>query len=71
LVYNIDMDREKIKKIIADGENSNVEFKLSFSDDVITTLVAMTNRKGGLVIVGVNDKRKISGVKLDQESVQN
>ncbi|KKQ06964.1 MAG: hypothetical protein US16_C0005G0022 [Candidatus Moranbacteria bacterium GW2011_GWE2_36_40] len=71
MVYNIDMDREKIKKIIADGENSNVEFKLSFSDDVITTLVAMTNRKGGLVIVGVNDKRKISGVKLDQESVQN
>ncbi|HBR79453.1 MAG TPA: transcriptional regulator, partial [Candidatus Moranbacteria bacterium] len=60
---------EKIKKIIADGENGNIELKLSFSDEVIISLVAMANFKGGRVIVGVGDNKKISGVKLNSESL--
>ena len=64
------MDTEKIKNIISDGENGNIELKLSFSDDVIISLVAMANSKGGLVIVGVSNDKKIGGVKLDSESIQ-
>jgi len=36
-------------------ENQTVEFKTSFNEDVIETLVAFSNAKGGTVYVGVLD----------------
>jgi ATP-dependent DNA helicase RecG len=53
-------------------ESQNVEFKQSFNEDVIETLVAFANTKGGTVIVGVDDSGKpLKGFTVGKESVQN
>jgi predicted HTH transcriptional regulator len=44
-----------IQLVITQGENQNAEFKTSFGDEVIISLVAFANAKGGKVYVGVND----------------
>jgi ATP-dependent DNA helicase RecG len=36
-------------------ENQYIEFKQNFNEDVIETLVAFANTKGGKVLIGVND----------------
>jgi ATP-dependent DNA helicase RecG len=37
-------------------ETQHIEFKPNFSNDVIETLVAFANAKGGRVFVGVDDR---------------
>ena len=39
-------------------ENQHIEFKPKFNEDVIETLVAFANAKGGKVYVGVEDKNR-------------
>ncbi len=43
---------EQIRK----GESETMEFKSSFGKEVIETLSAFANTKGGKVLVGVSDK---------------
>ena len=47
------------------GENDNVEFKevLIHADDVIKSVVAFANTKGGVILVGVKDDCSIIGYK--------
>ncbi len=59
-----------IQLVITQGENQNAEFKTSFGDEVIISLVAFANAKGGKVYVGVNDKGKVTGVTPGKETVQ-
>lgn len=51
--------------LIEKGENLGVEFKddhRDFSDSLIyESVVAMTNTAGGILLVGVNDKGKVTG----------
>ena len=61
----------KIKELIKKGESETVEFKSSFNVETIETLVAFSNSKGGMVLIGVTDKNKINGVTLNNESLQN
>lgn len=56
---------------IPDKESQTVEFKSSFKEDVVETLVAFSNAKGGTVYVGVSDKGKPLGVSIGQETIQN
>lgn len=42
----------------------------SFNIEVIETLVAFANTKGGTVYIGISDKRKIIGLSLNKETVQ-
>jgi ATP-dependent DNA helicase RecG len=52
-------------------ETQNIEFKSGFNDDVIETLVAFANTKGGKVLVGVNNKGiQIKSFTVGQESLQ-
>ena len=55
--------------IIPKAESDQVEFKTSFSDDVIVSLVAFANTKGGAVYVGVTDNNIVKGVQLGKETV--
>ncbi len=50
------------------SENQNLEYKENFSDEVIKTIVAMSNASGGKVIVGVKDNQNVSGIELNKES---
>ena len=60
-----------IKEIINNGESQSVEFKSSFQKDVIETIVAFANTKGGKIYIGITDGKKISGVHVSEETVQN
>ena len=51
-------------------ENLYTEFKLSFNEETIISLVAFANAKGGMVYVGVKDSGEPCGVTLNPESVQ-
>ena len=54
--------------IISNGENHVTEFKLSFGNEAIETLVAFANASGGSVYVGVADDGSLKGVKLSKET---
>ena len=49
-------------------EDAIVEFKTSFTDEVVVALVAFANTKGGTVYVGVDDRGAVSGVQLGKET---
>ena len=57
--------------IIQQGENEKTEFKTSFNTEVIETLVAFANSKGGMVLVGIANDKSIVGTTLQEESIQN
>lgn len=59
-----------IRKLIQDGESETLEFKASFDRETIEALSAFANSNGGTVLVGVNDKGKITGVQISGESIQ-
>lgn len=65
------MTTAELQNILKTGESETVEFKSSFNNELIETLVAFANTKGGKVLVGINDKNKIAGVVINTESVQN
>lgn len=64
-------DHIELDKLIESGEGVNLEFKSSFNNEVIETLVAFANTTGGKVLIGVNQKREISGITINSESIQN
>ena len=64
------MTEKELVHIITQGENETVEFKQSFNKAVIETLVAFSNNRGGKVIIGVDNNRKIKGISITDESVQ-
>jgi ATP-dependent DNA helicase RecG len=59
-----------IEHIIQEGENDTVEFKRSFSDEVMISLVAFANAKGGTVYLGIEDDGTVKGVSLQKETLQ-
>jgi ATP-dependent DNA helicase RecG len=63
--------KTEVTHIIAAGESVSVEFKTNFGNEVIETLVAFANAKGGKVLIGVSNDKTIVGTTLQEESVQN
>ena len=61
---------EYYHRLIQQGESAQVEFKTSFQKELIETLVAFANSKGGLVLVGVSDSGQIIGVDIKAETLQ-
>ena len=53
---------------IPTNESETVEFKQSFQAEVIETLVAFANAKGGSVYIGLQDDGTIKGVEISQET---
>ncbi|MFO8022330.1 MAG: ATP-binding protein [Perlabentimonas sp.] len=56
------MNSENINNLILEGENESIEFKTSFNNEVIETLVAFANTKGGNVLIGVNSGNQVKGI---------
>ena len=52
------MREDELRKIVSQGETSRVQFKLRIenNDSIAAEFIAMANSKGGMVIVGVQDK---------------
>src|SRR5680860_720633 len=64
-------NQTEFEKLIGSGESVNLEFKSSFNNELIETLVAFANTNGGKVVVGINQKSELTGVVINSESVQN
>lgn len=58
-----------IQHKFSQGEGLYVEFKTSFTIEVISTLVAFSNAKGGSVYIGISDKHDIKGVIIGKETI--
>jgi len=58
------MTRSEILEIIANGENSGIEFKLDNvrPEQLAKEIVALANFQGGKIILGVDDNGKIKGL---------
>ena len=59
------MNKTGIKQLIRRGEGISVEFKEcrnKLNKDVFESICAFLNRNGGDLILGVNDKGKITGI---------
>ena len=57
--------------MIIQGENQRVEFKSSFQKEVIESIVAFANAKGGKIFIGINNEGDIIGIDLTPENLQN
>ena len=64
------MDKNEILKLLEKEESYKLEFKERFTDSVLKTIAAFANTYGGLIIVGVNNKREIVGIDVDDENYQ-
>jgi len=59
------MNKAGIKKLIRKGEGISIEFKEcrnKLNKDVFASICAFLNRNGGDLLLGVNDKGKITGI---------
>jgi ATP-dependent DNA helicase RecG len=52
-------------------ESVTVEFKSTFNEETIESLVAFSNAKGGTIYVGLSDKGKVQGVTVGKETIPN
>jgi len=61
-----------IYKIVRKGEGQRIEFKKSLSEirEIIETLCAFSNTKGGIILVGVDDSGRIIGIDIGRISIE-
>ena len=57
-------DADKINILIKEGEGLTVEFKERYTPKIDRDIVAFANSKGGLLLLGVDDRGKVVGEKL-------
>ena len=62
------MTEEELIELIKEGETSRVQFKLEMDEDKISTeIIALANTKGGVILIGVQDKTgEIAGLSYEQ-----
>ena len=63
------MDISELLNIISKGENLTVEFKQKFTEHekIAKEMIAFANTKGGILIFGVRDNKKILGIDSEKE----
>lgn len=62
----------ELYKLIEEGEGSSIEFKRKFSSPlkIAKEMVAFANSKGGYILFGVDDDRKIVGVESEKGELE-
>ncbi len=66
------MDIDQVLRVIESGESQEVEFKESFhsSQDFSKIMCGFANTYGGVILIGVNNKKEVVGVKDNLDSLQ-
>lgn len=64
------MNQKELIKLLQQGENEKLEFKVSFNDAVIESLVAFANTSGGTVCIGVDNNGLPQSLILGKETIQ-
>ena len=65
------MNKEDILELIACGEGEIIEFKETFNREATETAGAFANKKGGKILIGVNDKGHIRGIMSGKDTLNN
>jgi len=62
-----------IAELIRKGEGETIEFKRSLAElrEIVETICAFSNTRGGIVLVGVNDKGEVVGVDVSRSTIEN
>ena len=63
------MNPDILKDMIRQGESERLEFKRSFQNDAIQTVVAFANSEGGSVVVGVDNDGSPLGTTFGRETL--
>jgi ATP-dependent DNA helicase RecG len=66
----IDLVAADILKLVARGESETVEFKETFNDEALETIGALSNAKGGMILVGVKDSGEICGFQIGKKTIE-
>jgi hypothetical protein len=70
----IAVSTEELRIMILQGENETVEFKANAHkkkrDDVLETIVAFANHRGGAILFGVDDNSNVIGLEEGPEGVE-
>ena len=63
------MDYQALKNLVRRGESSSLEFKLKTNhpEKIIRGVVAFANTYGGIMLIGVADDKRITGLKYADE----
>jgi len=66
------MHEKELIKLIKKGESERVEFKESMSDwkEIIKTISAFSNTKGGIVLIGITDGGKTKGLQIGRKTLE-
>ncbi len=65
------MTFKELQNRVSNGENLFTEFKhkINFPEKIAAEIVAFANTKGGLLLIGVDDNKVISGIKNIEEEI--
>lgn len=68
----VKMEIEKIKELVKHPESSDLEFKESLhsQQDISEIICAFANTEGGVIMIGVDKKGNVIGLKKDADEVQ-
>jgi len=63
------MRRSQVQEMISAGESTTVEFKRKFTEPekIAKELTAFANTKGGHLLIGIDDDRRIVGISSEKE----
>lgn len=64
LCYLRCMDEFRLRRLVSQGEHSQLEFKESPGKDIAVVIASLANAEGGRILLGVSDKGEIVGCPL-------
>ena len=66
------MKEAKYSRIIGKDESENIEWKPSLSqmNEIVETVSALSNKKGGRIVIGVSKQGKILGVEIGKDTIE-
>ncbi|MBU1923432.1 MAG: putative DNA binding domain-containing protein, partial [Candidatus Omnitrophica bacterium] len=65
------MTKTELKGLIEEGENIELKSSLSLTNEIIETVSAFANTKGGKVIIGIDGGGRIIGVQTGKDTIEN
>ena len=66
------MKEKKYSKIMGKDESESIEWKPSLSqmNEIVETVSALSNTKGGRIVIGVSKSGKIIGVETGKDTIE-
>ena len=59
-----------LSEVLRRGESETLEFKTSFNEDVLESIGALANARGGTVLIGVEDTGSVRGVQVGKKTLE-